>query len=456
MFTALLLALQLIGGLYSSSVRYPIDVKDIDSIGNLSDPQTPFFISNIVFVAPQEDSIVLVVTGTRKYDYKGKFGLSAEMNTGLNSVLPFWKTSFQQIFLTLENANSYYPNGYVHMSVTTTVGMQRFAIPPTNATQPIYVQAVNQYANASTYWALSPYYSPDISNSHFVLFAKRLNGAPGDGVCSVPSVAYCFQCAWPYQSYPDTNRCGCKIVSNLYQSKNQLAGQCNAYCNSTAIHGNQSYIDYSRSNFDVNHGSLVCRCSDPISHITVTRPTGTCPAGTSADTAVSAPDSLQHVAYDPSVNDSGSGSGSGSGLDSSSKAHLSRIDSILGTLADTAAWRKIDSANGKGTDTAGQAAAYGDTGNIRGKITGTGGLGDTSNLLGLTNTGARCGDLTALDTTVTYTIPFIGERTDTLKVSTWLAVVQGPFRALGVLLVVLAMAGPCLWLASGSGNKEGS
>jgi len=188
-----------------------------------------------------------------------------------------------------------------------------------------------------------------IYNSSFVNqfpWVYRINGSPDATACSSLSLSACQTCAWPYDAVPDSSGCGCKVSTTNYQSSANLQAQCYAYCNSNSINGNQAYFDASRSNFDGSKGVARCVCSDPVSKVSIRRPTGTCPKGTSATSVPVADTTNDAPAYDPSdTTGSGSGSGSGSGLDSASKAHLSRLDSILG---DTALGKKFADSAMKG------------------------------------------------------------------------------------------------------------
>jgi len=159
--------------------------------------------------------------------------------------------------------------------------------------------------------------------------ATRINASPV-GACTIPSGIECETCSWPYASRPDSLACGCNVSKTQYAPQNRLAIQCVAYCNSSSIEGTQTFIDYSRSNFDVTKGEPVCACSAP-GKGTVYRPTLTCPVGTTPLDTIGRPN-LQTVTYDPTTKPvQGSGSTSGGGSDT---ATHSRLDSILGLIND--------------------------------------------------------------------------------------------------------------------------
>lgn len=292
------------------------------------------------------------------------------------------------------------------------------------------------------------------TTGQYSLFVTRVTGDPDSTSCSVPSPSVCNQCSWPYFSLPDSVGCGCKVYPKQYMSKNQLAGQCNAYCNSTGIVGNQSYIDYARSNFDASLGTPKCACSDPISRQTIYRPTSTCPVGTNSnhDTASSTDTSKQVVKYDPSTSQgSGSASGSGAGgnvSDTAAVRHLSRIDSILGTPSLWDPYR--DSLNRFGNDSGDTGIGF-DSVSVRGSIDSIAGTQDGS--FGIS--GVSEYKWSDLDTIVTLRVTDSLTMTDTLKIGTFLGSYWPSWWPLLVrLMVTLAILPYCMNLASGSTGKE--
>lgn len=310
------------------------------------------------------------------------------------------------------------------------------------------------------------YYSPS-------LYTFKQTGSPDSTACSVPSPSECMQCAYPYMAYPDTVGCGCKVAPNAYQSKNQLAGQCNAYCNSTAINGLQSSTDWSRSNFDANIGPITCACSEVQSQQTVYRPTTTCPIGTNPDTeydlgedSISTDSTPQKVPYDPTTNPNLGGGGSGDGTgkyDSLIENHLSRLDSILGSNLDTSGSGSIlDSMRGNGTKT--DSIIGHDTSAIRGQIAQI--AGDTSNTkswYGGSTKFYRGMDCWTCDTVpdTSIVIQFMGSATkDTLKIGlspvmTGLGVNFWPWlRYLEYLAVIIAMIPLCMFIMAGTTGKD--
>lgn len=311
---------------------------------------------------------------------------------------------------------------------------------------------------------------PDNAGEQF--YIRRADGPADASACSTPDVNACTQCAWPYKAIPDTIGCGCKVLTGFYQSENMLAGQCNAYCNSTEINGLQSYLDWTRSNFKSDKGAIKCACSNQTGY--KYRATGTCPKGTSAQSIDLGDTTLQPVKYDPKLTDAtsvGSGGGSGNVTDTAAGRHLSSIDSILG---NTTGWDKYhDSLKsyGNGVDSVMQDSvgirdtiqkAQGDTSKSNYDWLNTGVSGGTSD--GALAWGTPCYQCDTIpDTTIAYPLEGItlGKVKDSMKITigtqgyaTKYIDFYALFRSILYLGVLIGTFNTFIFIAGGTTGKD--
>lgn len=471
-----LLWLAFAGLSFSSSVRY------IDSWQNVTYNKSSghFEILTKVFTAPGTDSIYISLPDKKPVADKRTEGIYVFYRLTDNDAA--WNISTS----TKTKLDEFIENGCsAYSGIIGEISPFVFAIPNPNRTTSykITLKPVGYPTSGPTI----PYSSPlaatfgtaktncgqQIANNLGDIYIDiyGMTGPAGANTCTVPSSAICNNCAYPYKSTPDAEGCGCKIQSKIYQSKNELATNCNYYCNSNPINGAQAYTDWSRSNFDVNLGSIKCACSNQTG--VQYKPTIACPVGSNikTDTLKPTDTSGQKVVFDPTTNPNLAGSGSGSGAgtgqyDSSSNAHLARIDSILGNITDTTGVQgKIDSLLGKGKY---DSAIGHDTSAIKAQI---GELqGDTSkaNMQGWFNgtqktwRGHDCWQCDTIpDTSIVFDFHVFGtEIKDTLPIGispvmTGLGFDFWPWlRALEWLCVVLVMFPICINIAGGTTGKD--
>lgn len=463
-----LLWLAFAGLSFSGSVRYQISAFDF---------LPPYAVTSRIFPVPPGDTLRIVVPNMRNLAVSGgKVPLGKQGPSGV-----IWGITSQSVL----DAKEFYENGCKEGHYYNVEPQTSFFYPPDYSSTTMTAWLRNPVHPTLDRTFYSQYGDLDDvdsdrkngctrnPNSYSIgAFGVRYITGPADSTaCSVPDPATCLQCAYPYYAVPDTMGCGCKLSVNQYQTQQSLKFQCVTYCNSTPINGNQAYIDWSRSNFDVNVGTITCACSDR--QTVVYRPTTSCPAGTNPNEDVGSDTGLQKVEYDPTTNpnlrDTSSSSGSGGGTgqyDSSSNAHLARIDSILGNITDTTGVQgKIDSLLGKGKY---DSAIGHDTSAIKAQI---GELqGDTSkaNTQGWFNgtqktwRGHDCWQCDTIpDTSIVFDFHVFGtEIKDTLPIGispvmTGLGFDFWPWlRALEWLCVVLVMFPICINIAGGTTGKD--
>jgi len=467
--------LALAGLSFSSSVTYTISINDFKTLSPYTG--TAYGLPYRVLHCDPLDTLRIVI--------QGQGNLKTQMSGIIPTFLENPSVSFMGPKLT-QTINEFESNGCkdgnIHLTGYIPLTSSYFN-PPTNTTNPQNVMLYSReyptgmngqtfrypvalaYFEGSAYGGCRP---PEESIQSFYVY--RQNGPPDSGTCSIPNSSVCLQCAWPYHAVPDTSGCGCKVFAKQLQSEANLKAQCNAYCNSTSINGNQAYTDWSRSNFTTN-GTQNCACSDPITRKTIYRPISSCPNGTSATEQSATDTGLQDVQYDPTTNPNIAGSGSGSGggtgqFDSSSNRHLSRIDSILGSMNDTNGVKGlIDSIQGKGKY---DSAIEHDTSSIKnqiGQIQGDTAKSNTQGWFGGSSKTWRGNDCwqcdTVPDTSIVMDFHVFGtELKDTIRIGispvmTGLGFDFWPWmRALEWLCIVIVMTPICINIAGGTTGKE--
>lgn len=459
--SALLLVLLLIGGLCARTVKYTAMYNNFHYTDNtLGGMNGGHIYDNPVnyYPALASDTIMLVMSDYVSVRNPDDTNYTIVVHAGPNNInltpgfqgrmtSPYWNTSVSGFTRFIRAGIKYFVSPPADVPK---LAWSPLFVPTSHQEYTFQYLANNLQANAYCLWNTGK--TCGYSSFRMSMYIRRINGNPDQTrLCIVPSAATCMQCAWPYYAAPDTSGCGCSVNTKKLQSKNSLAGQCNAFCNSSSINGNQAYIDYSRSNFDVEaSASIRCACSDPITRKTIYRPTTTCPTGSSSGDDYDG-DSTQPAKYDPStpaVSDTGAAVTIGSG---GSDTTLARI------LGDTAGWRpwhdKLDTLGDSGSDSS---HGLGDTGVFRDSLSALGndsvgtGISD-----GLRDSGSTWSDWHILDTNIE--IRFMGH-VDTAHCSLGTILLKTPVPTVLPIVVrvatILAMWSICFTIAMGSTGKD--
>lgn len=303
---------------------------------------------------------------------------------------------------------------------------------------------------ASTGWKCK---TEEIGTTRQYSLVAYVNPSDSTNNCPYTTDKSCKNCAWPYLAKADSLGCGCRIDYSAYQPKRDLELYAYAYCQTAGNDGTQYYLDQSRSNFDATRGEIIGACSSPSAGVTLYIPAATCPAPR-IDTTLT--DTAQQTPLTPIPRPTLGGSGGGSGSDTGTH---SRLDTILGTLRDTAGignkldtLRSWDSAFGD---------AMGDTVGARDALRDL----DSSiaSLPGADGPCAGCVDPWRCDRIPNDSVVFdlVGHHFS-IPLSFSDVVSRLPFdfwavlRLLEWLVVTLLMLGPWLWIAGANVGKGGS